>query len=300
MARKFYLTLRPMILNYIVWNPSPEIFTIPGIDWPVRWYGLTWALAFIFSHFFMNRVFKKEGRTEKELDTLTLYIILGTVIGARVGHCLFYGPWFDEYNMAGQLVAEGYLSHPLNILKVYEGGLASHGGGIGIITAMILYCYKVKESWLWLFDRLVIVVPLASMCIRLGNLINSEIIGKVTNVPWAFVFVQEDHLPRHPAQLYEAICAFILFIFMYQMWKKKRDNYGPGFMFGLLCVLLFVERFIVEFFKENQVAFEDEMAINMGQWLSVPFIMVGIFFMIQSFRRPPNSYTRPLKVAEVK
>lgn len=283
-----------MILNFITWDPSPEIFTIPGIDWPVRWYGLMWAMAFIASHFIMNRVFKKEGRTEKELDTLTLYIILGTVIGARLGHCLFYGPWFDEYNAAGYLVNEGYLSHPLNMLKVYEGGLASHGGAIGIIIAMVLYCRKTKESWLWLFDRLVIVVPLAAMFIRFGNLINSEIIGRVTDVPWAFIFVQEDNLPRHPAQLYEAVFCLILFVFMYQMWKKKRNNYGPGFMFGLMCVLLFIERFLDEFLKENQSAFEDNLALNMGQWLSIPFIIIGIIMMVRSFKIEPNSYKREL------
>ena len=283
-----------MILNFITWDPSPEIFTIPGIDWPVRWYGLMWAMAFIASHFIMNRVFKKEGRTEKELDTLTLYIILGTVIGARLGHCLFYGPWFDEYNTAGYLVNEGYLSHPLNMLKVYEGGLASHGGAIGIIIAMILYCRKTKESWLWLFDRLVIVVPLAAMFIRFGNLINSEIIGRVTDVPWAFIFVQEDNLPRHPAQLYEAVFCLFLFVFMYQMWKNKRNNYGPGFMFGLMCVLLFIERFLDEFLKENQSAFEDNLAINMGQWLSIPFIIIGIIMMVRSRKLEPNSYKREL------
>jgi prolipoprotein diacylglyceryl transferase len=273
-----------MILHYIIWNPSPEIFTIPGIDWPVRWYGLMWALAFIASHFFMNRIFRTEGRTDKDLDTLTLYIILGTVIGARLGHCLFYGPWFDEYNAAGQLVNEGYLSHPLNMLKVYEGGLASHGGAIGILTGMLLYCRKTKESWLWLFDRLVVVVPLAAMCIRIGNLINSEIIVTVTDVPWAFVFVQDDNMPRHPAQLYEAIYCFFLFIFMYRLWKNKRNTVGPGFMFGMLCVLLFIERFIDEFFKENQSDFEDSMVLNMGQWLSIPFILIGIFMIVRSYR----------------
>lgn len=273
-----------MILNYIEWNPAPEIFTIPGIDWPVRWYGLMWALAFIASHFIMNRIFKKEGRSEKDLDTLTLYIILGTVLGARFGHCLFYGPWFDEYDNFGNLINEGYLSHPLNMLKVYEGGLASHGGAIGIITAMILYCRKTKESWLWLFDRLVVVVPLAGMFIRLGNLINSEIIGHITTVPWAFIFLQEDSHPRHPAQLYEAIFCFFLFIFMYQFWKNKRTTVGPGFMFGMLCVLLFIERFIDEFFKENQVAFEGSLPINMGQILSIPFIIIGIYMMWNSKR----------------
>jgi phosphatidylglycerol---prolipoprotein diacylglyceryl transferase len=271
-----------MILNYIEWNPAPEIFTIPGIDWPVRWYGLMWALAFIASHFFMNRVYKTEGRTEKDLDTLTLYIILGTVLGARFGHCLFYGPWWDEFDMAGNLLNEGYLSHPLNMLKVYEGGLASHGGAIGIIVAMILYCRKTKESWLWMFDRLVIVVPLAGMCIRIGNLINSEIIGNITTVPWAFIFKLEDNNPRHPAQLYEAIYCFFLFLFMYWFWKNKRNTVGPGFMFGMFCVVLWAERFVDEFFKENQAAFEGSLPLNMGQLLSIPFIVVGIIMIRRS------------------
>jgi phosphatidylglycerol:prolipoprotein diacylglycerol transferase len=280
-----------MLLNYITWNPAPEIFTIPGIDWPVRWYGLMWALAFIVSHFFMNRIFKAEKRSDKALDTLTLYIILGTVIGARLGHCLFYGPWFDETLQNG-MVIEGYLSHPLNMLKVYEGGLASHGGAIGIIIAMILFCRKQKESWLWLFDRLVVVVPIAAMCIRLGNLINSEIIGKVTDVPWAFIFLQEDKLPRHPAQLYEAVFCFLLFILMYWLWKNKRNNFGPGFMFGLMCILLFTERFFDEFLKENQVDFENGHLLNNGQWLSIPFILIGAFMIWRSFKLTPGAYKK--------
>lgn len=279
-----------MFLSIITWDPSPEIFTIPVIDWPVRWYGLMWASAFIASHFIMNRVFRTEGRTDKNLDTLTLYVIFGTVLGARLGHCLFYGPWFDEYSASGILINEGYLSHPLNLLKVWEGGLASHGGALGILTAMILYCRKTKESWLWLFDRLVIVVPLAGMFIRIGNLMNSEIIGTVTNVPWAFVFTQEDDLPRHPAQLYEAIFCFFLFILMYQLWKNKRNSVGPGFMFGLLCALLFTERIVDEFFKENQVGFEDQLLLNMGQLLSIPFVVIGIIMMLRSRKLEPNSY----------
>lgn len=279
-----------MILNFITWDPSPEIFTIPGIDWPVRWYGLMWAFAFIASFYFMNIVYRKEGRTDKDLDTLTLYIIVGTILGARLGHCLFYGPWFDEYAPNGMLIQEGYLSHPLNILKIYEGGLASHGGAIGIILAMILYCRKTGESWLWLFDRLVIVVPLAGMFIRLGNLINSEIIGRVTDVPWAFIFVQTDPQPRHPAQLYEAIFCLFLFAFMFWLWKNKRNNFGPGFMFGFFSVVLWIERFVDEFFKENQVSFEDSMTLNMGQWLSIPFIIIGAVMMIRSFKKEPNSY----------
>lgn len=267
---------------FIEWNPRPEIFVIPGIDWPVRWYGLMWAAAFIASHFFMNRIYKKEGRTEKQLDTLTLYIIVGTVLGARLGHCLFYGPWFDEVSINGDVILEGYLSHPLNLLKVYEGGLASHGGAIGIIIAMILYCFKTKESWLWLFDRLVVVVPLASFFIRIGNLINSEIIGTPTEVPWAFIFVTESPLPRHPSQLYEAIYCLLLFVLMYWLWKNKRDQVGKGYMFGLMCIAMFTMRFFVEFIKENQSEFESSFTINMGQILSIPFVIIGVIIMVKS------------------
>jgi prolipoprotein diacylglyceryl transferase len=268
-----------MFSLYIHWDPAKEIFTIPGIDWPVRWYGLMWALAFILSHFIMNRIFKKENRTDKQLDTLTIYIIVGTVLGARLGHCLFYGPLFDVKDAAGEVIEQGYLSHPLNMLKIYEGGLASHGGAFGILIAMWLYCRKTGESWLWLFDRLVVVVPLAGMCIRIGNLINSEIIGTPTTVPWAFIFKEAGPEPRHPAQLYEAIFCLFLFIFMYWLWKNKRNAVGPGFMFGIMCVLLFTERFFVEFLKEVQSDFETKLPLDMGQILSIPFVLVGIFMM---------------------
>lgn len=254
---------------FINWNPSPEIFTIPGIDWPVRWYGLTWAIAFIGCHFFMNRIYRTEGRTEKQLDTLTLYIVIGTVLGARLGHCLFYG-W--EY----------YSKNPLDILKIWEGGLASHGGAIGILLAMWLYCRKTKENWLWLFDRMVVVVPFAALLIRFGNLMNSEIVGKATDVPWAFVFHQIDELPRHPTQLYEALFYLILFLLFYWLWKYKRDDFGKGFMFGLFCVLMFAFRFCMEFLKENQENFEDGLLINMGQILSIPFILIGLYMMLRA------------------
>jgi phosphatidylglycerol:prolipoprotein diacylglycerol transferase len=277
-----------MILDYIHWNPSPEIFTIPGINWPVRWYGLLWASALLASHFFMNRIFNAEKRTSKQLDSLTLYIILGTIIGARLGHCLFYGPLFDVFDSQGVLIEEGYLSHPLNMLKIYEGGLASHGGALGIITGALLYCRKEKENLLWLFDRLVVVVPLAAALIRLGNLMNSEIIGKESTLPFAFIFTQIDNIPRHPAQLYEAIFCTILFIVMYWLWKNKRHVLGKGFMLGLLCTALFTERFLDEFLKENQSAFENSLTLNMGQILSIPFVLFGIYMMWRSRNHKPE------------
>ena len=272
-----------MLSLFITWSPSPEIFTIPGIDWPVRWYGLSWALAFIGSHFFMNRIFRTEGRTDKQLDTLTLYIVLATVLGARIGHCLFYD--FGYYSQ-----------HPLEILKVWEGGLASHGGALGILTGMWLYCRKTGESWWWLFDRLVVVVPFASMCIRLGNLMNSEIVGKITDVAWGFKFPLNDEdklnvlqyqipIPvRHPAQLYEAVFYLFLFLLFYWLWKARRNHVGKGFMFGLFCILMFSFRFLMEFMKENQSEFENALPINMGQILSIPFIVLGTVMVIRSFK----------------
>jgi len=261
------------MLLYIHWNPSPEIFTIPIIHWPVRWYGLMWALSFILSHFILSRVYKTEGRKIEDLDNLTLYVMLGTIIGARLGHCLFYDPVY-------------YLTHPLDILKIYEGGLASHGGAIGILLSIWLYVKKTKENIWWLLDRIVLVVPLAGMLIRIGNLMNSEIIGKPTHLPFAFIFESVDNIPRHPSQLYEAIYVGILFIVFIYLWKNKRNEVAPGFMFGLFCVVLFTFRFLIEFLKENQEAFEDQLPLNMGQILSIPFILMGLYIIIT--RRKKN------------
>ena len=272
-----------MILEFIHWNPSPDLWVIPGINWPLRWYGLSWAAGFLMCSYVMNRIFKAEHRTPKQLDRLTLNIIIGTVLGARLGHCLFYGPFFDVYDAQGFLLEEGYLSHPLNILKVYEGGLASHGGAIGIILAMLWYCRKEKENWTWLFDRMVIVVPIAGACIRFGNLMNSEIIGSVTQKPWAFIFERVDPInPRHPSQLYEALFCVLLFVVLFWIWNKKQEVLKPGNLFAWFCIILFTERFINEFYKENQVTFENQLPLNMGQILSLPFIMTGIWIILRN------------------
>jgi prolipoprotein diacylglyceryl transferase len=278
-----------MLSLVIDWNPSPEIFTIPGINWPVRWYGLLWALALLASQYIMKIIFLKEGKTLKQLDKLTMYIVLGTIIGARLGHCLFYGPHFDVYDEEGNLIEEGYLSHPLNILKIYEGGLASHGGALGILISAFLYARSEKMDFLWLMDRLSVVVPLAGMFIRLGNLMNSEIIGTPTDVPWAFRFVQIDDIPRHPSQLYEAVFCLFLFGALYILWNKNVFTSLSGTLFGILCLLLFTERFLVEFIKENQVEFENGMTLNMGQWLSIPLVLVGLFLLIRFFMVPKKA-----------
>ena len=265
------------LLAHITWNVSPEMFSIGPIS--VRWYGLLFASAFIFGYKVMQWVYKKENKPVSDVEQLTVYMILGTVIGARLGHCLFYNPDF-------------YLSNPLEILKVWKGGLASHGAAIGIITSLYFYAKKKKVTTLWILDRIVIVVASGGFFIRLGNLFNSEIIGKPADVPWAFIFTKVDNIPRHPAQLYESIAAFIVFLILFYLFKNKRDKWHDGFLFGMFLVLIFTFRFFVEFLKEVQSSFEAGMILVMGQLLSIPFVILGIFFIIRSSKKSKSTETK--------
>jgi prolipoprotein diacylglyceryl transferase len=259
-----------MILAFIEWSISPEIFHLGPIS--VRWYGFLFAMAFVAGYFIMTWVFKKEKRPQPDLEQLSVYMIFGTVIGARLGHCLFYNPVY-------------YLSNPIEILKVWEGGLASHGAAIGILVAVYLFSKKKKNySFLWIIDRIVIVVALAGTFIRLGNLFNSEIIGKPADVAWAFIFTSVDDLPRHPTQLYESIAYLIIFLILIFIYYKGFEKNRSGLLFGLFLLLVFTFRFFVEFLKENQSAFEKGMVLDMGQLLSIPFIIAGIIFIIKSFK----------------
>ncbi len=257
------------ILSYITWDVSREITSIGPVT--LRWYGLLFALAFVFGFIILTRVYKLEKKPQSDLEQLSIYVILGTVIGARLGHCLFYDPVY-------------YLSNPLEMIKVWEGGLASHGAAIGILTALHLFSKKKRDQgMLWTLDRLVIVVALGGSLIRLGNLFNSEIIGMQTDVPWAFIFTSVDDFPRHPAQLYESIAYFISFGILYFIYLKKRETLKTGFLFGLFLIFIFGFRFFVEFIKEDQSAFEAGMILNMGQILSIPFVIAGLYYM---FRKP--------------
>jgi len=254
----------------IEWNVSPEIFSIGPLS--VRWYGVLFALSFIVGFQIMHWIYKKDNRPEADLNDLIWYMILGTVIGARLGHCLFYNPNY-------------YLSHPFEILKVWQGGLASHGGAIGILIALFLYSRKKKDQpYLWVLDRIVIVTAFGAFFIRMGNLFNSEIIGKPTDLPWSFLFVlDKEHSiePRHPAQLYEALAYLFSFFILFFYYKKNRGKLKQGYIFGLFLVLIFGVRFLVEFIKENQSLFEKDMPLNMGQVLSIPLILLGIYFIIR-------------------
>jgi len=355
------------MLSYIVWSPKPYIVDLGFTE--LRWYGLLFALGFIISQQVMFYIFKKEGKKERQVEILTLYMVVATIIGARLGHVLFYEP-------------ARYLSNPIDIFKIWEGGLASHGGAAGILIALYFFSRKYKDiSYLWILDRIVIVVAITAVLIRTGNFMNSEIIGEPTDKAYGVVFGREVELrlnylttaieevevvkadsdnliegtpeksfkhpvklviaynnknkledvkkftetkvisklqdpnigqhvkfskdvafdynekggfiyaiaygegvSRHPAQLYEAIsCAFI-FLLLFYLWNKNRSGLADGRLFGIFLIACFGLRFLYEFIKENQVAFEDGLALNMGQWLSIPLVLAGFYFVLQSFK----------------
>lgn len=256
-------------LLYIIWDINPDIFVIPGIDHPVRWYGLSWALGFLLSQQVMYYIYKKDGRPVSEVDVLTIYMVIAAIGGARLGHVLFYDPI-------------EYLKEPLRIFAIWEGGLASHGGAIGILLALYLFARKTNVKYLWIVDRLVIVSALTGALIRFGNLMNSEMVGVPTALPWGFVFTDVDNIPRHPAQLYESIYCFFLFVLLFTLWYKYRATMKNGFLAGWFLIILFTLRFVDEFFKINQVEFEDNMILNMGQILSIPFVVAGITILIRN------------------
>jgi prolipoprotein diacylglyceryl transferase len=266
-----------MIINYIHWNPDPELINILGIS--VRYYGLLFVSGLILSVYILSWIFKRENIPSEHLDKLFIFGMIGILVGARLGHCLFYEPSY-------------YLSNPLEMILpitfpsgggvkfIGYQGLASHGGALGLLIALYFYSRKTKHSMIDTIDLIAVVSGLGAGFIRLANFMNSEIIGMPTTKPWGVIFERVDNLPRHPAQLYEAICYFIIFAIMMILYKKKRDKLKSGFFFGLVLVLIFTARFIIEFFKEDQVGFEDGMTFNMGQLLSVPYIVVGIGFIV--------------------
>lgn len=255
----------------IYWNVSPDIFTIGPFT--IRWYGLLFALSFIVGYQIMHVVFKKESKPENDMNDLIWYMILGTVFGARLGHCFFYNPSY-------------YLANPLEILQVWKGGLASHGAAIGILLALYLFTKKKKEyNYLWVVDRIVITVALSGFFIRMGNLFNSEIIGKPAELPWSFVFASVDNVPRHPAQLYEAIAYLVVFVILFLIYLRAFAKLKPGFLLGMFLVFVFGFRFFVEFLKEDQTYFEQGMTLNMGQLLSIPFVLLGVYLLLRKDKK---------------
>lgn len=264
------------MLTYIIWDISPRIFSVDlfGIPFVLHWYSLLFAVAFLLGQVLLSYLFKADGVPVSNVDSLLLYMVVATVIGARLGHYLFY-EW------------ELLFTHPTqwlgSLVSLPFYGLASHGAFVSILCALYLFSRRVGNlSFLWLTDRIAIGVALAGMLIRLGNLFNSEIYGKPTDKPWGFVFIRETDVvlfpivPRHPTQLYEAFFCLFLFVLTFYLWKQKRKMLPEGVITGLFLVLLFSFRFMVEFLKNPQEDFENQLLLDMGQWLSIPAILVGL------------------------
>ena len=258
-------------LCHIVWNPSTSPFSIFGFE--VRYYSLCWVMALMTGYYIVHYLYRKQNVKDELFEPLFMYCFIGILVGARLGHCLFYEPDYYLNN-----ITEMFL--PIKITAdgwkfIGYQGLASHGGTIGIIIALILYRYKTKLSIRWVFDIICIATPLAVSFIRIGNFMNSEILGRATDSPLGIIFAQIDNVPRHPAQLYEAIAYIIIGIGGWLLYKKFPQLIGSGFFFGYCLLTVFTFRFFVEFLKEVQVEFEQNMTLDMGQWLSIPFSIIG-------------------------
>lgn len=276
----------------VTWTVDPVLFSLGPVS--VRWYGMMFVVGFFIGYKIMERIFRHEGVPEKWLGILLIYVVIATIVGARLGHCLFY-EW--DY----------FSKHPVEILYTWNGGLASHGGTIGLMIAVILFSvFTTKRNPLWTFDRLVIPIALVGALIRMGNLMNHEIYGHPTDLPWGFRFVANVNawmagadpiytVPSHPTQIYEALCYLALFGLLMWMYWKKNAGERPGLIFGVFFVWLFTSRFLIEFIKNPQEAFEVGMTLNMGQWLSLPFILMGIGLIIYSLNAKPFKIRYPDK-----
>ena len=269
----------PSLLT-INWNPDPELFNLFG-SFPIRYYGLLWGIGIVLACIIVQREYRDRKISEDKFTPLFFYCVIGITLGARLGHCIFYDWGYYQNHLIEMILP--IKQFPNEGWKwIGYRGLASHGGTLGLIIALWLYCRRTKMHYMDVLDMIAVATPICACCIRLANLMNSEIIGKPTDMPWAFVFEQVDMLPRHPAQLYEAIAYFIFFLGMVYLYKKS--DHGTklhrGFFFGLCLTEIFTFRFFVEFLKENQVDFENTMTLNMGQWLSIPFVIIGIYFML--------------------
>lgn len=267
------------LLSYIIWDPNLFAFHIGSFG--IRWYSLCWGIGLALAYILVRRLYKEQKIKDEYFDPLLLYCFVGILAGARLGHCLFYQPeyFLSSWEHAVEMIVP--MHHMADGSWKYVGyeGLASHGGTIGLIIALYLY-YRRTHLNLWIvLDNIAIATPITACFIRLGNLMNSEIIGKVTDVPWAFIFEKVDKVPRHPGQLYEAIAYAVFFFVGWYLYRHKLQKVGTGFFFGLCLTLIFTFRFFVEYTKDIQVDFESGMFLNMGQLLSIPFVIIGIACM---------------------
>lgn len=271
----------------VVWDPKVELCHILGF--PIRYYSLMWVVGLAAAYFLVRRFYRDRGIRDEVFEPLFIYCFIGILAGARLGHCIFYEP--QNYLTSFKGVIEMLL--PVRFLPgggmrmVGYQGLASHGGTIGIFLAILLYCRKYRVGLLECVDMVAVATPVTAACIRFGNFFNSEIVGKATGTDFGIVFIQNgEDFPRHPAQLYEALAYLLIFAVIFLIYRKHREKVGSGFYFGFCLATIFVFRFFVEFCKEVQVDFEKGMALDMGQILSIPIALAGIYFMISGLRKP--------------
>ncbi|WP_428738940.1 prolipoprotein diacylglyceryl transferase [Sulfurimonas sp.] len=257
-------------MEYFIWNADPVAFSFGEMS--VFWYGILFALAMLSGLEIMKWIYRYEKLNSQQLDTIFLYVVIGIVIGARLAHCFFYEPAY-------------YLAHPLEILYVHKGGLASHGGGLGALIGIYVYKRKYTLNFIWFLDKIAIPTAIFAFFVRLGNFMNSEILGRSTDLPWAIVFARVDNIPRHPAQLYEAFAYLFIAILLFIIYIKSQNRLKDGFLFGLFLVLVFIVRILVEFVKVRQADYATDMMFSTGQYLSVPFILIGAYLMYRALKK---------------
>lgn len=267
------------MLSYITWTVDPVLLHLGPLE--IRWYGLLWALGFIIGYNIEAKIYEREGMTEEQMEKLFFFMLFGTIIGARIGHCFFYDPWY-------------YSAHLSEVLQVWKGGLSSHGGACGILLSLWIFSkYIAKKSFIWVMDRIVVPVAVCGACIRLGNLMNHEIYGHATDVPWAFEFIRNIHqwqrgadpifsAPSHPTQIYEVLYCLVTFAVIFFLYWRTNARKFEGFIFGVFLEGIFLTRFLLEFIKNSQESFEEDMIINMGQILSLPLVIWGIYLLFRS------------------
>ena len=265
----------------IIWDPNKSPFSLFGFE--IRYYSLCWIIGFVLGYLIMRYLYKKQKISDELFEPLFMYCFFGILIGARLGHCLFYEPSY-YFNHIWEMI--------LPIKETADGwkfigyqGLASHGGTIGLFTALWLYCRKTRLSFATVLDNIAITTPVVAAMIRMGNFMNSEILGRATDSPFGIIFAQVDNVARHPAQLYEAIAYLVIFIGGWILYKKFPQKVGTLFYFGYCLATIFTFRFFIEFLKEVQVDFEQGMILDMGQWLSIPFIIIGVGCMLYSKKK---------------
>jgi len=256
-------------VQHFVWDIDPVLLSIGPLT--IHWYGALFASSIFAGLYYMKWIFKQEKQNVEALDNLLVYVVIGIIVGARLGHCFFYDPQY-------------YFANPLKILAIWEGGLASHGGGLGAIIGTYLYTRKATFSLMWLLDRLAIATALFGIFVRSANFINAEILGKPSDAPWAIIFARIDTIARHPAQLYEALAYAIIFVLLTLVYRATKVKRYQGMLLGLFLIMTFTARFIIEFFKQQQAAYSIDGAINTGQILSIPFFLAGVLLVLWSVK----------------